>query len=64
MRRNHFIILQVVVLIGIRGISVWAEVPLANADFNDDGRVDLADFAVLSSSWMTALPWSPDGLLP
>jgi hypothetical protein len=31
-------------------------------DFNDDGIVNLFDFAVLSNSWTQALPWGPDGL--
>jgi len=56
--------LSVVVLTCISVRPVCAAFPIAEADFTNDGRVDLADFAALSSSWMTTLAWVPDGLLP
>lgn len=60
----YFLILQAVLLVCLGAKPVYAELPAATADFIHNEQVDISDFAVLSASWTTAFPWSPDGLLP
>lgn len=45
-------------------VVLYAEYPVLNADFTGEGCIDMADYSLLSSSWMTALPWFPNGMLP
>ncbi len=40
-------------------VVLYAEYPVLNADFTGEGRIDMADYSLLSSAWMTALPWFP-----
>lgn len=56
-------ILQIILLMCISGGTICAEgPPPANADFTGNGKVDLADYSMLASSWLSAFPWFPDGM--
>ena len=56
--------LRFLLLIIISSGILYADILFPSADFTGEGTVDLTDYAVLSASWKTAMPWFPDGLLP
>jgi hypothetical protein len=56
--------MQILLLMCISAGLVCAAFPPASADLTGDGVNNLSDFCVFSSSWMTTLPWWPDGRLP
>jgi hypothetical protein len=53
---------MIAALIFISAGLACADIGPADADFTGNGNVGLADFSILSSSWMHALAWYPDGL--
>lgn len=62
--KRHVSSKLIVLLICFSTALVRAAFPFAWGEFTGDGKVRMDDFAVFSSSWMTAFPWWPDGRLP
>jgi hypothetical protein len=54
----------ILLLTGLCGIPLQADTFSAAADCNGNGVITMDDFQIISSSWMTSLPWWPDGPLP